>query len=148
MNSILVDTNILLRYADQSDLNNSTVIAALSALHAFGRVPCIVPRNIYEFWVVATRPKANNGLGLLVADCARAVADIEAVFTTLPDPPGLFELWRSLVEAHDCKGKVAHDTRIVAAMRGHGLADLLTLNAADFRRFPGLTPLGPASAAP
>ena len=32
-----------------------------------------------------------------------------------------------------------HDARMVAAMHVHGIANLLTLNAKDFRRFGGIT---------
>src|SRR3954466_8833876 len=31
------------------------------------------------------------------------------------DPPSLLDEWERLIVAYDCKGKVAHDARIVAA---------------------------------
>jgi len=40
-------------------------------------------------------------------------------------------------------GIQAHDARTVAAMRVHGIANLLTLNAKDFRRFSGIIVLAP-----
>jgi hypothetical protein len=36
-------------------------------------------------------------------------------------------------------GIQVHDARMVAAMRVHGIANLLTLNAKDFRRYGGIT---------
>jgi len=63
------------------------------------------------------------------------------------DTPDLFPHWRALVLAHDCKGKVAHDARMVAAMQTHGLTHILTFKIADFARFPGITVPNPASIA-
>jgi hypothetical protein len=65
---ILLDTNILLRYARAADPDFATVAVALNTLHANGEVLCVVPQNIYEFWPVATRPTAANGLGLSVPE--------------------------------------------------------------------------------
>ncbi|MFN6495972.1 MAG: hypothetical protein RMX65_002850 [Nostoc sp. DedQUE01] len=33
---------------------------------------CIIPQNLIEFWVVATRPLASNGLGLTVDEAEKA----------------------------------------------------------------------------
>ena len=45
---------------------------------------------------------------------------------------------------HSVLGKQAHDTRLVALMEAHGLTHLLTFNAGDFARFPGVTCVEPA----
>ena len=63
------------------------------------------------------------------------------------DERGVFENWRSLVVAHDVKGKTAHDARLAAAMTRHGLTHLLTFNGADFKRFPAVIALDPADVA-
>ena len=39
----------------------------------------------------------------------------------------------------------AHDARLVAAMRRHGTAHILTFNEIDFRRYPEITVLTPAA---
>jgi hypothetical protein len=44
-------------------------------------------------------------------------------------------------------GKVALDAHYVAALRGPGLTRLLTLNDADFARFPAITVLDPTAVA-
>ncbi len=51
--------------------------------------------------------------------------------------------WRKIVVAAGVSGIQVHDARMVAAMRVHGIANLLTLNAKDFRRFSGITVLSP-----
>ena len=44
-------------------------------------------------------------------------------------------------------GVQVHDARLVAAMRVHGLDRLLTLNVADFSRYPGIVAVHPRDAA-
>ena len=40
-----------------------------------------------------------------------------------------------------------HDARLAAAMLAHGLTHILTFNADDFRRYPGIVPITPDEAA-
>jgi predicted nucleic acid-binding protein len=141
---ILVDTNILVRYARTTDADFATVDAAVTTLHANGDLLCVVPQNVYEFWAVATRPAAANGLGLSITECTSEVALIKRLFRLLQDMPGLFNEWERLVETYSCHGRVSFDARLVAAMRTHGVTRLLTFNTAHFARFPGVTILDPA----
>lgn len=143
----MLDTNILLRFADTTSYQHAVTVAALNVLRSRGDDLRTLPQSFYEFWVVATRPRANHGLGLPVADCVREVARLRGFFPLLDDPPGLFDEWLSLVTAHPCHGKVAHDARYAAALRRHGLTRLLTFNGADFARFPGVTVLDPNAVA-
>ena len=142
---ILVDTNILLRYANVQDPAFATVKAAIHSLDAAGEVLCVVPQNYYEFWAAATRPTSANGLGLSVPDCRVQVDRIKRVFLLRPDSGRLFDEWDALVEAHACRGRVSYDARLVAAMRTHGVNRLLTFNGSDFARFPGVTVVDPAA---
>jgi predicted nucleic acid-binding protein len=135
---ILLDTNILLRLVATTDPLFATVNTAIGGLQVSGEVLCIVPQNLYEFWATATRPLAANGLGLSVPECQLEVERFKQLFRFLEDLPGLFSEWETLVVAHLCHGRVSFDARLVAAMRTHGLIRLLTLNASDFARFPGL----------
>ncbi len=59
---ILLDANIALRLADPTHVQHALAKAALTELKKRGEVFAIVPQTIYEFWVVATRPLAVNGL--------------------------------------------------------------------------------------
>jgi predicted nucleic acid-binding protein len=144
---ILLDTNILLRYALATDPAFATVDAAISALQAHGEVLCAVPQNIYEFWAAATRPTAANGLGLTIPECQAQVARIKRLFRLLADMPTLLAAWEALVGAHACAGRTSFDARLVAAMQNHGMTRILTLNGADFARFPGITVLDPTTLA-
>ena len=142
---ILLDTNILLRYARIADSAYATVDTAINALHTNGEVLCVVPQNIYEFWATATRPAASNGLGLFVPECQVQVARIKRLFSLIPDVSMLFPEWEALVVAHACHGRVSYDARLVAAMRTHGITRLLTINTTEFARYPSITILDPAT---
>jgi predicted nucleic acid-binding protein len=76
------------------------------------------------------------------------VARIKRGFRFLPDQLRLFDEWEQLVVVHLCHGRVSYDARLVAAMRTHGITRLLTLNTADFARFPGLTLIDPTAGSP
>ena len=41
-----------------------------------------------------------------------------------------------------------HDARLVALMQVHGITHILTLNRADFARYPGIVPIDPVSLSP
>ena len=143
------DANILLRFVEKASGQHAVALAAVAALRSQGFTLRTVPQCFYEFWTVATRPIANNGLGLTTAEVELEMAKHLSFFPLLNDTPDLFAEWRRLVALHDCKGKVAHDARIAAAMNTHRIKHLLTFNGADFARFLGLTVLDPhAVAAP
>ena len=120
---------------------------AVTALEAAGESLRALPQTIFEFWVAATRPLANNGLGLTVAECRSELARLLVAFPLLDEPPGLAAEWLHLVTVHDCKGKVAHDARYVAAMKLLGITRILTFNVGDFARFPGIVVLDPIAVA-
>ncbi len=142
---ILLDTNIALRLADPTHVQHVIAKTAVSVLLNRSEIFAILPQTIYEFWVVATRPLAVNGLGLSVPDCLLVIAKLKNFTSFLPDQPTLFAEWESLVTTHQCQGKVAHDARLVAAMQTHGLTHILTFNVADFRRYTALTVIDPAA---
>lgn len=94
---------------------------------------------------MATRPVTSNGLGLTVSEARDELALFRGLFPTLAETPAFLSEWENLVVAFDCKGKPAHDARLVAAMRVYGVTDLLTFNGADFARYPGITILSPGT---
>ncbi len=74
----------------------------------------------------------------------RSILEVLRDYHLRRDERGVFERWRSLVVAHDIKGKNAHDARLVAAMQRHGLTNLLTFNKPDFARFASIQVFTPA----
>lgn len=146
--NVLLDTNILARMAQPGTPPYQVAVDAVNALQHRGDVLCLVPQVLYEFWVVATRPVATNGLGLTAA---QADAELTRVLALVPrilaDKAAISPEWRKLVTSHQVLGRSAHDARLVAAMTVHGLTHLLTFNTADFARYPGVTAIDPASLA-
>jgi predicted nucleic acid-binding protein len=99
---------------------------------------------LYEFWAVATRPIASNGLGLAVTEAEAEISRLERLYPLFQDSPAIYPEWRRLVALHQVMGKNAHDARLVAAMAVHGITHLLTFNSGDFTRYPGIVVLEPA----
>jgi predicted nucleic acid-binding protein len=138
-----VDTNILSRLAEPGHPMHQPALDAVKRLVSEGHTLHIVPQNLYEFWVVCTRPTAVNGLGKTAAEAAVELASLKALFVLLDETPAIFGVWEGLVTSTPVVGKNGHDARLVAAMMVHGLTHLLTFNAPDFRPYPGITAVTP-----
>ena len=93
-------------------------------------------KNLYEFWVVATRPIPSNGLGMSSQSVKQSLDFLLIDFVLLRDERGIYNQWIDLVTQFDVKGRNAHDARLVAAMQRHNLKFLLTFNTPDFARYP------------
>jgi hypothetical protein len=62
-NAYLVDTSILLRVANASDVLYPSTFDAVSSLRRQNQTLCIAPQNLIEFRNAATRAASDNGLG-------------------------------------------------------------------------------------
>ncbi len=144
---VLLDTNVLGRMAEPGHPQCQVACDAANALRRNGDLLCVVPQVLYEFWVVATRAIAQNGLGLAASQAEAELAHIETLFPVIADVPAIFAAWRQLVTAHQVTGKSAHDARLAAAMVVHAITHILTFNIADFARYPMVTALDPAAVA-
>jgi predicted nucleic acid-binding protein len=131
----LVDTNILLRFADRMHPLHPTIRAAVRKLRSSGVRLQAASQNFAEFWNVATRPAARNGFGLTPEEADRRLRILERLFPLLPDSPAVYPEWRRLIVAFGVSGVQVHDARLVAAMRANGIARILTLNPSDFARY-------------
>jgi predicted nucleic acid-binding protein len=112
-----------------------------------GRTLHIVPQNLVELWVVATRPASQNGLGAEVEKVTAELARFQSIFHLLEETPPIFAVWATLVAEYRILGKPAHDARLVAAMRVHGLTEILTFDKTGFSRFAGISVLHPEEVA-
>ncbi len=139
----LVDTNVLVRLADRRAPERPLARAALKTLHRRGEDITISPQNVVEFWSVATRPVAVNGLALSLNRTDRALRRFESTFLLVPGISAIHDEWRRLVVAASVSGRQVHDARLVAVMRVHGITHLLTFNTLDFQRYPGITAVHP-----
>ena len=135
----LADTNILLRFLLRNDPAYSAIRKAVTSLKTRREQVVTTPQNLAEFWNVCTRPTtARGGLGLTVEATARRLSLLERHFPVLPDNPGTYAVWKSLVATHHVMGVKVHDARIVASMMAHAVTHILTTNVADFSRYPGI----------
>jgi predicted nucleic acid-binding protein len=145
MAACLLDTNILLYLANPSAPEHAAAKATVTRMLAAGDQLTIAAQVLYEFWSVATRPVAVNGLGWTVAQTRTAVDGLRGRFAVLAEPPDVVDYWLDLVVLHDLKGKRVHDAHLLATMKANGITRLLTLNVSDFPAVSGLTILTPDS---
>jgi len=141
---VLVDTSTLLRTLQPLHPQHEIARAAIKALTAQGHELHLVPQNLMELWVVATRPVVQNGLGMSVPDVAAELARLKSMFLLLPETPAIYPTWERLVIEHRVSGKPAHDARLVAAMQVHGITAILTFDKSGFSRYPGIEVVDPA----
>ena len=102
-------------------------------------------QNIGEFWNVATRPAGLNGLRLSQEEALQEGSSIEKLLTLLPDIPAIYAAWKEVVKDGKVQGVKVYDARLVAIMKVYAVESLLTLNAADFTRYSGITAIHPSS---
>lgn len=134
---ILLDTNILV-YAVDADSRFHVSCAGVVSRAMTGKLDAvIVPQVLMEFYAVATSPRrvrsplsASDG-ALQVTDWRRSIA------VRYPTARCLAE-WASLVERIPRTGQEVHDLFLAAQMRAHGIAEICTVNADDFRGITGI----------
>jgi len=139
----LVDSNILIRWVQPAAPDYPIVEAALDTLVKSRAVLCYASQNLGEFWNASTRPVARNGFGLSPDEADKRARIFEARLKLLPDSLAVHEEWRRLLVDYGVSGVQVHDTRLVAAMRVHGVKRILTFNTRDFVRFAGVEAVHP-----
>jgi predicted nucleic acid-binding protein len=144
---VLLDTNTLLRTLQPLHPQREIVRVAIKTLAARRHELHLVPQNLVELWVVATRPVSQNGLGLSIMDATAELMRLKSMFPLLPDTPAIYPVWESLVIQYQVSGKPAHDARLVAAMQVHGLTAILTFDKTGFSRYAGIEVVSPADVA-
>jgi predicted nucleic acid-binding protein len=133
--SILADTNILLRRTQPDHPSHTLAVESVAKLLTTPEPVYFTLQNMSEFWNVATRPIASNGLGFSVALTLVELEKIERFLTVLPDTPAVYGEWKRLVVQHSVLGSKVHDAKLVATMNVHGIRRILTFNTDDFARY-------------
>jgi predicted nucleic acid-binding protein len=139
----LSDTSIVLRLSQPHLPIYPTVLQALAELRKRGEQIAVVPQILIEFWTVATRPIEVNGLGITTEKAGQELKNLQNIFPVMPENEMIFDEWKRLVTQYKVSGKTTHDARIVAAMQVHSISHVLTLNAADFKRYTEITAITP-----
>jgi len=142
--SYLIDSNILLRWVQPVDPDYKAIESALDTLARQGAVLCYTSQNLAEFWNACTRPVDRNGYGLAPTEADRRARIFEGKLKLLPDSLLVHQEWRKLLVSHNVSGAQVHDARLVAAMRTHGVKQILTFNEKDFARYSDIEAVHPA----
>lgn len=141
--SYALDTNILARSIEPDHPMCDSANLAIETLATRSESICVLAQCLYEFWVIATRPREQNGLGLNAIEAQARLNDFQQLFTLKTERPEIYAEWKQLVTQHAVMGKPAHDARIAAAMKVHGITHLLTFNTCDFKHFQQITVVSP-----
>jgi len=142
--AVLTDTNILLRLLQPHHPHCQIAERALDILRARNEVLNVTSQNVVEFWAASTRPFGENGLGLTIEQASKELDQVKRFWALLPEV-SLLEEWERLVKSHRISGRNAHDARLVAAMRLHGISRILTFNGSDFTRYKDVAVVDPAT---
>ena len=143
---VLVDTNILLRSAQPNHPLCPQATQAVAKLLREEAAVFFCSQNIAEFWNVAARPAAMNGLGLSLSEVQHQIGGIENLLTLLPDIPAIYPVWKQLVREHSVQGVKVYDARLIAVMSVYAVDSILTFNVADFQRYRKISVLQPSAA--
>lgn len=139
MTRYLLDTNIVMRLCNSSDLQHKLATNAVSRLLMQSDECFLATQVIIEFWVVATRPTQVNGLGWSVEQTRSMIDQLLARFPVLAESRQIFTNWLNLVTTNRVMGKRTHDVRLVAAMLANEMTHLLTFNPSDFAGISSIT---------
>jgi predicted nucleic acid-binding protein len=125
--SFLLDTNILLRWLEPSDPDHLIVKTAVDKLILSNTACATRHRTFGEFWNACTRPILRNGFGLHRSEADQGARRFESRLTLLPDTIEVHRIWRRMLVDYGISG-----------IQVHGVKQILTFNARDFRRFAGI----------
>jgi predicted nucleic acid-binding protein len=141
LNKALIDTNILLSLIHPRSGDALIILDEILARYE----PCICFQNIAEFWVVATRPTAVNGLALNSDEVSERISWFRQIFTFVPETPPVMDTWLALCQEFKIVGKRAHDIRLAALAVANGISTVLTNNPSDFVELKNLNIVNPLS---
>ena len=119
---MLLDTSVLVRLRDHDSPHHRSCVLLVESLAADARQAILATQVLIEYWVVATRPKGVNGLGLAPAEADQDVQRFLDILPCPPEPHDVLARWRSLVTQTETRGRPAHDARLVAVMDAWGIA--------------------------
>lgn len=143
MTTYLLDTNIILRFSNPSDVQHELVTNAVAAVLAQGNECYLAPQVLIEMWVVATRPTDVNGLGWSTTYTRNVIDQLMKRFPLAEEDPQLFPAWLDIVSTNRILGKRTHDARIAALMKTSNIGHILTLNPNDFSNISDITVVHP-----
>jgi predicted nucleic acid-binding protein len=143
MTRYLLDTNVILRFCNPSDLQHDLATEAISCLLNQADECFLTAQVLIELWVVATRPVQVNGLGWNTEKARNIIDELLNRFPLLEESPQIFLTWLYLVTTGKVMGKRTHDVRLIAIMLAGGITHILTFNPSDFALISSITVVHP-----
>ncbi len=141
--AILIDTNVLLRSVQPSNPMHASAVRALENLMKREEALAVAIQNVAEFWIVATRPIVNSGLGFTIEEAREEMVKIDAFFQILSENAASYAAWKALIVAKRVSGVLVHDARLVAVMNTYSVTQIVTFNVTDFSRFSEIEAVHP-----
>ena len=132
---VFVDTNVFLGATDASRPYHKKAHRLLDIAGSSGYHLAMSGQIVREYLVVATRPAAQNGLGLTSLDALANIEQFRQRVVLCPETEQVAERLLGLVRQHAIAGKRIHDANLVATMLTQGIGVLVTENADDFDDF-------------
>lgn len=130
-----VDTNVLLSATAPARALYAQASVVLQRWPEEGRELALSGQVVREYLAVATRASETNGLGLSMSDAIENIERMLQRMTLLDEPLAATRHLLLLLRNKRSLGNHVHDVHIVATMKAHGIARLLTDNVRHFARF-------------
>ncbi len=132
---ILLDANILIHSRQPVSPHYHTITQKLIEFIENNEDLVICPQVLYEYYVVVTRPAAQNGYNISCDVAMQQINDFINTYPFINDPATLFVEWQLIIKNYQTIGKTAHDARLVALMRVQAIGTIYTMNPGDFFRY-------------
>ena len=131
---MFIDTNVLVMSRIPGAPDHDAARECLTRAFRDPKPPRISRQVIREYLSVVTRPQTWP-VGITREEALADVDRLIGSFEVLEDGPAVTESLIALCRDVAVGGRQIHDANIVATMLTHGERQLLTFNAADFRRY-------------
>lgn len=132
---LVLDTNVFLAASDEGRVEHRHAVAAVNEWPVSGTALYTSGQILREYLSVATRPAAQNGLGLAQQDAVTNVRALRGRLRLLAENDKVSDRLLQLLDDVECTGKQVHDANLVATMLVHGVDTIVTINVDDFVRF-------------
>jgi predicted nucleic acid-binding protein len=129
---VLVDTNVLLEATDEGRKLHRHALSVFSNAAEAGVDLFVATQVIREYLVVATRPLANNGLGMRTVSALNNIAQFRRKASLIAETNQASELFLKWAARFEICGKRLHDLQLLASGSVAGMNVLLTANEQDF----------------
>ena len=139
---LLIDTNILLEASDEGRDGHLKALRFFEEAPTMGVDLFLATQCLREYLVVATRPVANNGLGMKIEHAIENIARFRSRTSLIAESTQASECFLAWAAKFRTHGKKLHDLQLLAtALRG-GMHALITLNPNDFPKIRELAVMG------